>query len=324
MQRTAQAEVQVGLFVLLVVGLFIVVAVYVGVRKDLFAERVGYWLISSTGEGLEEGTPVRLKGFRIGQVTRVRLEDLQTVRIRIEVLKEYRRWFTREATLTLRGNLLGGSFVELTPGSEVAPVLSPDANIALGRGEDLQERLNKEVELVLADVKQIVQNARVISDQIVQPEGPVQTVLRNSEVISTALADRQGLLAYMSDPAPARRINTILANTQQTTDRLNVLLQNANTRVEDIVAIQEQTTALLRELQQTLANLNAFQARLDPIVNNVTDITGEVRDATQDLTSLRRQSEYTLRLGNQLMQRLSNTWPLSGGEDNTPTEHPLP
>jgi ABC-type transporter Mla subunit MlaD len=315
-----------GFFLIFSLALAAAVIGYVGVKKQLFAEKAVYRLISPTGENIELGMPVKLQGFRIGQVDSVRLRDLNLVEVDISILKEYKKWFTSKAKLSLENSLIGGSYLKLAPGPKDAPVLSEGASIPLAIAENLQDVLKRETEKVLADVKIIVANARIISQQIVDPNGPVQSILANTRDISGHLASDRGLLQYVADdPRPVREINALLEQADASVASLRQLLEGLNGRVANIGQLQERIETLVETLTEVVAEYKGLRQDLGPTLRNVEAITGEVRNATTDLYTLRNKAEYGLRLGNEVLLQLKNTWPLSGGApENLPRRHPEP
>ncbi|MGE4555491.1 MAG: MlaD family protein [Desulfovibrionaceae bacterium] len=315
-----------GFFLIFSLAAAVAVIGYIGVKKQLFAEKAVYRLISPTGENIELGMPVKLQGFKIGQVDSVRLLDLNVVEVDVSILKEYKKWFTSEAKLSLENSLIGGSYLKLEPGPKGSPVISEGASIPLAIAENLQDVLKRETEKVLADVKIIVANARIISQQIVDPDGPMQKILSNARDISGNLASDRGLLKYLADdPRPAREINDILDKADASVASLHQLLEGLNGRVANIGQLQERIESLVETLTQVVAEYKGLREDLGPTLRNVEAITGEVRNATTDLYSLRNKAEYGLRLGNEVLLRLKNTWPLSGGApENQPRRHPEP
>ena len=117
----------------------------------------------------------------------------------------------------------------------------------------------------------------------------------------------------------------ILANTENTTAGLNDMVHNADARIVGLEPIQEEIHNLMLDVRTLVQEYQGLRESFEPIISNVDAITGEVRDATQNLSGLRAQGEYSLRLGTELMQRLKETWPLARGTDSeTPPMHPLP
>lgn len=322
---TTKLEIKVGSFLIGVLLLAVALLVYIGIKKDLFAERAVYYVVSKTGEGIEPGIGVKLKGFKIGQVRNVVLEDIDTVRSEIEILKRYMKWFKRNCKISLERPIIGGAFFKLTPGPQDSPVLSQGTTIALEDIPNLQEELQKQAKAMLAEVQQVVINARIISDRIADENGTVQNILRNMDEISTRLASSQGMLTYLTKAEPVQRIDAILANTEKTTAGLNDMVHNADARIVGLEPIQEEIHNLMLDVRTLVQEYQGLRESFEPIISNVDAITGEVRDATQNLSGLRAQGEYSLRLGTELMQRLKETWPLARGTDSeTPPMHPLP
>ena len=204
---TTKLEIKVGSFLIGVLLLAVALLVYIGIKKDLFAERAVYYVVSKTGEGIEPGIGVKLKGFKIGQVRNVVLEDIDTVRSEIEILKQYMKWFKRNCKISLERPIIGGAFFKLTPGPQDSPVLSQGTTIALEDIPNLQEELQKQAKAMLAEVQQVVINARIISDRIADENGTVQNILRNMDEISTRLASSQGMLTYLTKAEPVQRVD---------------------------------------------------------------------------------------------------------------------
>ncbi len=325
LSETTKLEIKVGSFLIGVLLLAVSLLVYIGIQKNLFAERAAYYVVSKTGEGIEPGIGVKLKGFKIGHVRTVVLEDIDTVRSEIEILKQYMKWFKRNCKISLERPIIGGAFFKLTPGPQDSPVLSPGSVIALEDSANIQEELQKQAKSMLTEVQQVVTNARIISARIADENGPVQSILRNVEDISTRLASREGVLTYLTTPEPAQRIDSILANTEKTTAGLSTMIHNVDTRIVGLEPIQQEIHKLLVDVRTLVREYHGLRESFDPIIANVDTITSEVRDASQNLTGLRSQGEYSLRLGTELMQRLKETWPFARGADmQAPPMHPLP
>ena len=323
-QDTRRRELKVGLFTATVLAVSSYLLVYIGVKKDLFAERAVFTVISTSGEGIESGMSVKLKGFRIGQVTGVSLENIDAVRVEIEILQKYVKWFKRDSVVSLQRPIIGGAYLDLAPGSPEAPVLSPGSQLTMLQSDDLQKKLEERANIMLGEVEAVITNLRTLSDQIVDPAGPVQSTLASFEAMSGKLNAKGGLLDYISDPAPARRIDAILANAEAGTRAVTGLVDATGKRIENLVAIQNELEGLLREARGNLGQLSGLREALDPILADAAAVAANLRAATDNLSSLRREGEYSLRLGTELMQRLKETWPLSRGEDTPPASHPMP
>jgi ABC-type transporter Mla subunit MlaD len=320
-------ELKVGLFLLAVLALAVFTVVYIGIKKELFAEKVYYFVVSATSEKVERGSPVKISGFRVGQVSDVTMHDIDYIKIELKVLKKHMVWFRKGTRVTLAGGFpFGASYVNVEPGPEEAPVLSPGATLELSREEDLLATLRAESEPVIEDVKATVANMRAISERMADPEGTLNRALANLEVLTQQMTRGQGLLSMLTlDEEPVRQIKSILGNSDQLLAGLNDLSQTVNAKVRDIEPLQEQMTELLASIDAFVVQLDRIGRQLEPAVADVNAITGEVRNATTDLDRMRAQGERTLQLGGDVMQRLRKTWPLSRGDGQENTqEYPMP
>ena len=310
--KAKRTEFKVGLYVIIITSIVIFCVVYIGIKKDLFSEKIYYYVISTTGENVERGIPVRLSGFKIGQVNDVNLDRIDYVRIEIKVLEEYMPWFKQDSKIILvQGGFIGQTYLKLIPGSDESPVLSPGAIVKLDKVGGLDEII-AEAKPVLDDLKVIVANVKVITEQLVDEGGPVQNIITNLEQMSHDLRSEKGLVGYLTkDPRPVQKIDSLLTHS---TD----LVSNASLRMEDLEPMQRELTALVSEVREFVSGIQTLRTDIDPAVSNVVEITDEIKKASKDLVRLRNQGEYTIRLGNELLQRLKQTWPLSRAEDDAP------
>lgn len=305
-------ELKVGLFLLAVLLGLASVIVYVGIKKDLFAERIEFIVISQTGEKIESGMPVRLSGFDIGQVSQVTLDKVDLVRINIRILKRYHQWFKEDSRIILeQEGVIGNSFLKLIPGTEASPVLEEGAVIYLDKIGGISE-LIQEMQPVIEALRAIVINVWDLTDYLVDREGPVRRILANAETMTERLLSEQGLVHYLTeDPRPIAHVDQLLTRADTAMESADTLLQSVTRRVEDVEPLQDELTATIRETRQLVEEFQGIRKDLEPLLHNITEISEEVKTASRDLISLRRQGEYSLRLGTELLLRMSETWPLS-------------
>lgn len=309
-QEFKTMEFRVGLFLLVVIVTMVGVIIYVGVKKDLFADRVTYYVISKTGENIERGIPVRLSGFKIGNVEKVHLDNIGYIKVELEILSKYQKWFRKDSKIILdQEGIIGNSYFKLIPGSDGTPLLEEGSTITLSKVAGLSE-LIQEAEPVIQNLKEIVANIRTITDDVIDKNGHVQSILANAQEITSLILHNQGLLYYLTqDPRPVQSMDAILAKTEHAVESIDLLVQNATHRVDDLEPIQRELRQVLEQGNEFIKGLESLRQELAPTLANVQAISADVKNATTDLVALRRQGEYTLRLGTELLQRLKETWP---------------
>ena len=202
--RHAQSELRVGLFVLTFLALLAGSMIYIGIQKDLFAERFSFLVISTTGENVERGVPLVLSGFRVGQVADVDLTQVGKVVIEVEMLEKYHEWLRTDSQIILvQGGFIGKTYLQLVPGTQSAAILEDGASVDLNRVGGLDDII-AEARPVIEDLKSIVANVREITESLLDDKGSVQRTLANLEGISTDLRSEGGPRG-LRDPRPPAR-----------------------------------------------------------------------------------------------------------------------
>lgn len=324
--RHETMELRVGVFVLAFIALVIGTLVIVGVKKDLFADTATFFVISTTGENVERGVPVRLSGFRIGNVSDVDLSHVGRVVIEIEILDKYREWFRRDSQIILvQGGFIGKTYLQLVPGTQSSPVLEENTQITLNRVGGLDEII-AEARPVIEDMKVIVANIRDITRQLLDEDGPVQHLLANLGDLSDDLRSDKGLVGYLTkNPEPVQKLDSLLTNTDKAMTRMTRLVDATTARVDDLKPLQDEAVAMLREVNTFVKELKQFRKDIQPAVDNSVAITEDIRAATNDLSRLRARTEQTILLGTDLLERISRTWPLTQtAPPAAPREYPAP
>lgn len=162
--RFSRNTVMAGVFVLVVVGMFVFGVVLLNKRGAWLTGTSAYTIhftLEEGAEGLEKGSPVKLGGVRVGSVTSVDFEpkpggaaDVAGIAVGIEVDKRIRLYEGAKVTLVrpLLGSNSALNIVKLTLGNDAKPVVSggniegelaPPAFISQADYATLQEILRK-------------------------------------------------------------------------------------------------------------------------------------------------------------------------------------
>ncbi|MBT8762418.1 MCE family protein [Desulfohalobiaceae bacterium Ax17] len=319
-------EVKVGIFLSLILCLSVFILIYIGYKKEIFSSKVSYYVISKTGENIERGIPVRLSGFKIGQVENVFLDNIDYVKVEIKILEKYQKWFRQDSRIILdQEGIIGNSYLKLIPGSEKSEPLVPGSEIILDKVAGLNEILIQ-AQPVIEDLKAIVSNVRVITDQFLDKNGTMQKILFNLEQVTEKLQKNRGLIYYLTEAQrPVRKVDRILSYTDKLMASMDQLLQNATLRVKDLGPIEDEFLGITKDARSFVQELQGVSEDISPILDDVKEITGELKKASDNLYRLREETEYTLRLGSELLQKLKQKWPFLEKEiDKQKIEQPIP
>jgi phospholipid/cholesterol/gamma-HCH transport system substrate-binding protein len=320
-------EAKVGLFLVVLAAAVLCGLIYLGVKKELFAEKVSYFIACASSEKIDKGTPVRISGFRVGKVDDIVFYDVDSIKIEIKILKKHQKLFTpgTSIALAMTSPVLGHAYLKVTPGPKSERVIEPGASIDMHVDEDLVASLQQQALPLLADAKATLANLRAVSEELASPNGNFQRLLADMRTLTGTVYDPQRLFYLLAkDPEPAAKIRSILVNVDGSLANLNKLSESTLKRMESVAPLQKDIGSLLVNIQEFVLLLNKIGNKLEPTVNNLNVISEEVRFATRDLRLLRTQGETTLRRGSDFLQRLNTMWPFAGGESAIPREFPMP
>ena len=144
---------RIGVFVLSSVILLASLIMLFGHWPTVFKRPDRYTILFQNAPGVEEGTPVRRSGVRIGQVQSVELDDVSgRVRAIIDIDRPHPLYETDEAVL-VHGILSGDTSIDFAPARKVVPDeeptrLPPGAELVGGVQADVPMLLNQTATMV--------------------------------------------------------------------------------------------------------------------------------------------------------------------------------
>jgi len=264
-------KLRVGVFVLIGVVAFLAMVYALGARARLFEPRFTLYAEFTEVGGLVEGATVRLAGVQIGRVSGVRLppEPGGKVRVEMSIARRFRDRIRKdsEARIETQG-LLGDKIVEITVGTAAAPPVAPDDLIASREPFDIGRVMNESAQVVksvsaLADSLRHTAQALNQSRLIEEATATVRSARKITDQVGRIVDEvQQGkgwahALIY-EEPVALRRINDLVATTQDLLDRVK--------RGEGAAGVltSEQSTASARRLVAALDKLSRVVERPSP------------------------------------------------------------
>lgn len=278
--------------------LVVVVAAAVVVGFAVSRLRVGDRLtvVLPDAIGVEEGTPVQLRGFDVGQVSDVSERDGKAI-VELNVDKLPRPLHAGTTVTVEWRSLLGERYLRLQPGPEANPVLPDGAMLRSGPPqvvvEDILESLDQPTRTHLASfLKQFnatmdghqqdfndtlrtagptVQALGAVLDGIGADGRSIKTVLANLRQVTSVLAARKaGLSSTVTDLN--RLTSTAAAHEQQLSDGLAQLpgtLDSARTALDKVPAAADATVPLLHDLRPAADRLPGVARNLSPVMHQL-------------------------------------------------------
>lgn len=304
----------VGLFVVIAAALLFgsVVALSGSIGKAAVSHRA-YFKYSG---GVQTGAPVRFGGMLVGKVERVRVDPANTTRIEIDFSIDRATPVKTDsiAKITTLGPLTE-NYIELTTGSEHAPLLASDAEMPSTEMFGLPQ-LGESVQAMLPDVQQALQKVNSNLDGLQVTLARANDLLNDSNraKIAHSLSNADELLAetrpklnasldnmnkLLVDVQP--KVSASLTNVQEVTTKLAPLLdeiRNVSNQANETLTHVDATLVENRpDLRGTVVNLRDTLSKstvlldhlnrsLDQNSDNIDELLENIRIATENLKGL--------------------------------------
>ena len=172
------ADQIVGLFVLAAIVAVALVLILIGVNQRWFARNYSFTSEFSSGDGLFVGMPISLKGFDIGKISSMRLNDQNEVDVRFYIEDTYYNRVKRDSVLELTSSPIGlGSVAEVPLREEHDPPIAErsfipsldsdegrqlveDGKVEIPKGADVIGSVIAKINPILDETRQTVTDIR--------------------------------------------------------------------------------------------------------------------------------------------------------------------
>ena len=287
--ETRVAYAAVGAFVLLLSGLFIALALWLGTSFSNVEYKPYQILTRDSASGLSVGSAVKYLGVQVGSVTGIDLANAEQVRILLNIRTGTPIKEDTTALIAAQG-ITGLSLIELSGGTADSPLLtSKDGeppiiasrpsllrrlDVAVNRTLENVDDIAGQVKGVLsadnqAELARILSNLAKVTDTLAQERAQISILLDNS-VRMTASADK----ALASAPQVMQQLDATLVSVQSMTASFKNTSQNISALTQSLQntasSTQEEIRLLRRNLQpevdtllsQSTATARALEALL--------------------------------------------------------------
>lgn len=282
----------IGMFTIITAAAALVFALWLGKTREWAWYEVAF---DHTVGGLSEGNPVLYNGVDVGDVVSLRLVrgNLGEVRVLVRVDETIPMHEDTRASLVL-ANITGSMSIEFSGGSQNSPLLigsrenpsiiDAQRSALSGLLDNSQMLMNKADQLLrnanqlfstdnIEQVSAILSNTREASEALVRKSAALDELFTNLNQASANASQAAAQIAEVSGTANAllrnegrsalRSMDRALGNFDAVMQRLDTLTSdNAGALDAGLQGMGELAPAL-RELRNTLNNLNHFTRRLD-------------------------------------------------------------
>lgn len=289
-------------------------------RQGWFTPTAHVYIELDGASGVQIGSQVRLKGFKVGEVDQISLEKNLRVRIRLRVETEKMELLGANASAKFgRDSPIAGKYIELLPGAREGRRLAAGQTLPVDAGNDLDDVMAtvkvavEKLSSVLAKIDPILDDTHKLTGEAVAMRENIRSTL------TTTLANIQAMSAELKQTSQTTR--ALVGNIDG--DRAKV--------VGDLRSVMQQAdaaTASARKALKTLeTDLPVALEKTKDLLENARSASADVqqilRDARHDVPAIVRSGRSAAQDAAEITTGLKNTWPLSGNAKATDSA-PLP
>ncbi len=247
--------------------------------------------LSNGAQGLQVGTLVKLKGFKIGEVDNMTLEPNLNVHVSMRVTEEKLALLGADAQVKLsRDTPISAKYIEIIPGTKPQGSLKAEANIPLKDGSEVEDMLL----IVKSGVEKLVSSL-----------SKIEPILDDAKKLTGEAADMRGHVHSAVD--------VMLSNLQATSGNVKQIGQTAQGMVTSIDAdravIMGQVKGIVKTLEITVGtDVPQMSSKVKGALDDVKKIT---EGAAVDIPPALRSTRIVTADVAEITDGAKKTWPIS-------------
>jgi phospholipid/cholesterol/gamma-HCH transport system substrate-binding protein len=283
--ETRANYVLVGSSVLAAIVAIVVFIFWLGRSELNHKEETYYTYFTGSVAGLTNGSPVRYRGVPIGKVSNIEIDPDNVERIRVTLMLKAGAPIKTDTTASLEtAGITGGSYVELSGGTQASPLLLPKepGDIPIIQSE------NSGLQTFIEDAPKLLGKLNKLADSanaVLSPD--------NTKEISEAIKHLNSVMANLDAIGP---------DTKQTLANVNELTGDLHKRMPKILdSLQQDTNAI----HDAAAGFGKVANNLDGVISDnrasIHDFAGNgLSEITALVTNLRRLTDTLNRVADRL------------------------
>jgi phospholipid/cholesterol/gamma-HCH transport system substrate-binding protein len=292
--RIKNADKIVGIFIIAALIGLVSIIIFLGINQRWFARNWHYYSIFHSASGLNRGMVITFKGFAIGKIDTVELNDENEVILKFYVFDEHHEKVNSNTVLELAVGPLSSS-LQLYPGKEGSIDLPEDSYVPSLDTEEgkrlvklelviMPEKSEDSLSSILASVDEIVSNIdKILNDHV--------------DEIDEAVVAFSEFLVALNDAARGQGkgpLNTMFVSTAGTLRNINYITGDPKGMLTKL--LDPEVTASIQR-----------------IVENLEEFSRYIRGTAPQITSILEKGHDALDEGRDVLEAIKNNPLLSGG-----------
>lgn len=224
-----------GIFVSLGIVIVAVSIFLLSSENSIFSSKTHLYVVVKNAQNLKMGAAVQLKGIRIGSITELIFEDVDSLKVKMSVKSEYQPWIRKDSYVSFKTQgLLGDRFLEILGGTEDSEPIEDGMTLDIKENNLIDKFVNKGEDILVVAGR----------------------VLNKIDVILGSVENNH--------------ISNILVNIDKSTERTNKLLEDIDTKVladainnlakgsEDLKSSSEAVATILNRVENGPGTLHSL------------------------------------------------------------------
>ena len=320
--RIRYTEQIVGGFILLALATLALILVLMGINQRWFAKDYSFYSRFESGEGLKPGMDITLKGFSVGAVDRVELDDDNAVTIRFHIFDTYYAKVKKNSVLELYISPIGlGSGLVLHPGRTIAG--SP-ADLVIPENSFIPstdfEEGRKLMEAGLVEVP-------ASEDPVTKILGSVESVLGNLDSALSSINVFMASLRSGIEGTGEGSLSGFFAKTESFATTLDSTMDTVSNRLERILTDLTSVTTNLKSTSVEFADPTGLITKLldpkgsfarllddnellfgniDQILSDIKETAGQIREFSEFVNDTSPKINVLLEDGREAVKKAKN------------------
>ncbi len=287
------------LFVLLVGG----AALYLLYARGAFEPTQRLVLVAEDSEGVRVGMDLTFAGFPVGRVRDIELGADGQARILIDVPRKDARWLRETSVFTLTRSVVGGANLRAYTALLEGPALADGAQRQVLIGDTAAE-----MPKLVSAMRELIDNLT----RLTAGDGPLAASLANIQVLTEKLNGPRGAAGLLlGNEGDAKKLSEAVARTNALLARLDGIAARADAQVLGPDGLLRESRATIQQLNTMLLEARGTLRKVDGLLEQAQGIAGDVKGATGDLGTLRREVDATVRKLEQMVDEVNRRWPFA-------------
>ncbi|NDP26363.1 MAG: MCE family protein [Flavobacterium sp.] len=254
MEKTASQKINLGLFVIIGLLIFILGIYFIGNKQNMFGKTNHLQTVFNNVNGLQLGNSVRYSGISVGTVRGIEMINDTAIRVDMIIDKSIFSYIKKDAIATIGSDgLVGNMIINIIPGKENQPSVASGDEIRSSnriRTEDMLSTLN----VTNKNAATLTANLLKITDKLIKGKGTLGSLF-NDTLISSDLGETIHYLKLTTKSA------------SETLNKIDKIIASLDKKDTVLGVIKD--TAVANNLKHTVANLEKSTIEINKVVTNL-------------------------------------------------------